>query len=74
MNTFELTPDGPPCMPYPWRLAPGDVALGDVAPGDVALGDVALKALRVSESRYRRLFETARDAILHWSPWSIGAQ
>jgi PAS domain S-box-containing protein len=29
-----------------------------------ALGNRALKALRVSESRYRRLFETARDGIL----------
>ncbi|MGP1676804.1 MAG: diguanylate cyclase domain-containing protein [Burkholderiales bacterium] len=29
-----------------------------------APGDRALKALRVSESRYRRLFETARDGIL----------
>ena len=29
-----------------------------------ALTDGALKALRVSESRYRRLFETARDGIL----------
>ena len=29
-----------------------------------ALGDRALKALRVSENRYRRLFETARDGIL----------
>ncbi|MHB8666465.1 MAG: diguanylate cyclase domain-containing protein [Burkholderiales bacterium] len=29
-----------------------------------AAGDRALKALRVSESRYRRLFETARDGIL----------
>ena len=29
-----------------------------------ALSDRALKALRVSESRYRRLFETARDGIL----------
>jgi PAS domain S-box-containing protein len=28
------------------------------------LGDPALRALRVSESRYRRLFETARDGIL----------
>ena len=28
------------------------------------LGDVALKSLRMSESRYRRLFETARDGIL----------
>jgi len=27
-------------------------------------GDVALKSLRISESRYRRLFETARDGIL----------
>ena len=27
-------------------------------------GDLALKALRVSESRYRRLFESARDGIL----------
>ena len=30
----------------------------------VAQNDVALKALRVSESRYRRLFETAQDGIL----------
>jgi PAS domain S-box-containing protein len=29
-----------------------------------APGDLALKALRVSESRYRRLFETAQDGIL----------
>src|SRR5450830_1902127 len=29
-----------------------------------ALSNRALKALRVSESRYRRLFETARDGIL----------
>jgi len=29
-----------------------------------AIDDLALKALRVSESRYRRLFETARDGIL----------
>lgn len=29
-----------------------------------APGDLALKALRVSESRYRRLFESARDGIL----------
>lgn len=28
------------------------------------LSDVALKALKMSESRYRRLFETARDGIL----------
>ena len=28
------------------------------------LSDVALKALKLSESRYRRLFETARDGIL----------
>ena len=28
------------------------------------LSDVALKSLRMSESRYRRLFETARDGIL----------
>src|ERR1017187_9753808 len=29
-----------------------------------AISDRGLKALRVSESRYRRLFETARDGIL----------
>jgi PAS domain-containing protein len=29
-----------------------------------ALGDSAGEALRVSESRYRRLFETAQDGIL----------
>jgi len=29
-----------------------------------AMSDLALKALRVSESRYRRLFESARDGIL----------
>ena len=29
-----------------------------------APGDLAREALRVSESRYRRLFETARDGIL----------
>ena len=29
-----------------------------------AQSDRALKALRVSEARYRRLFETARDGIL----------
>ncbi len=29
-----------------------------------ALGDAALKSLLISESRYRRLFETARDGIL----------
>ena len=28
------------------------------------LGDLAQEAMRVSESRYRRLFETARDGIL----------
>jgi PAS domain S-box-containing protein len=28
------------------------------------LSDAALKALKLSESRYRRLFETARDGIL----------
>ena len=32
--------------------------------GRDAPGDGALKVLRVSESRYRRLFETARDGIL----------
>jgi PAS domain S-box-containing protein len=32
--------------------------------GPDAPGDLALKALRVSESRYRRLFETAQDGIL----------
>jgi PAS domain S-box-containing protein len=30
----------------------------------IALNDAALKALRVSESRYRRLFEAAQDGIL----------
>ncbi len=29
-----------------------------------ASDDASLKALRVSESRYRRLFETAQDGIL----------
>lgn len=28
------------------------------------MSNLAVKALRVSESRYRRLFETARDGIL----------
>jgi diguanylate cyclase (GGDEF)-like protein/PAS domain S-box-containing protein len=36
----------------------------DMAPATDAPGDRALKALRVSESRYRRLFEAARDGIL----------
>lgn len=34
------------------------------APAPEAIDDLALKALRISESRYRRLFETARDGIL----------
>jgi PAS domain-containing protein len=29
-----------------------------------ALSDAAREALRISESRYRRLFETAQDGIL----------
>jgi diguanylate cyclase (GGDEF)-like protein/PAS domain S-box-containing protein len=33
-------------------------------PSADALSDLALKSLRISESRYRRLFETARDGIL----------
>ncbi|MDP2224463.1 bifunctional diguanylate cyclase/phosphodiesterase [Nitrosomonas sp.] len=33
-------------------------------PTSNAMSDLALKALRVSESRYRRLFESARDGIL----------
>ena len=36
----------------------------DMASATGAPADPALKALRVSESRYRRLFETARDGIL----------
>ena len=36
----------------------------DMASATDAPGDRALKALRVSESRYRRLFEAARDGIL----------
>ena len=36
----------------------------DVASATDAPGDRALKALRLSESRYRRLFEAARDGIL----------
>ncbi len=33
-------------------------------PTSKSMSDLALKALRVSESRYRRLFESARDGIL----------
>ena len=33
-------------------------------PTSKTMSDLALKALRVSESRYRRLFESARDGIL----------
>lgn len=33
-------------------------------PAPDALGDLAHEALRISESRYRRLFETAQDGIL----------
>jgi PAS domain S-box-containing protein len=33
-------------------------------PSTDVLSDLALKSLRISESRYRRLFETARDGIL----------
>ena len=36
----------------------------DIISNTDAPGDLALKALRVSESRYRRLFETAQDGIL----------
>ena len=36
----------------------------DMASATDAPGDPTLKALRVSESRYRRLFEAARDGIL----------
>lgn len=35
-----------------------------IASSIVAYGDLALAALRISESRYRRLFETAQDGIL----------
>ena len=34
------------------------------SPASNALHSAALQALRVSESRYRRLFEAARDGIL----------
>lgn len=38
--------------------------MGNEKFAQVALDNAALKALRVSELRYRRLFETARDGIL----------
>ncbi len=39
-------------------------ALGSLAREAVRVSDLAGEALRVSESRYRRLFETAQDGIL----------
>jgi PAS domain S-box-containing protein/putative nucleotidyltransferase with HDIG domain len=39
-------------------------ALGQLARETLRVSDLAIEALRVSESRYRRLFETALDGIL----------
>jgi hypothetical protein len=39
-------------------------ALGNLAREAVRVSDLARAALKVSESRYRRLFETALDGIL----------
>lgn len=43
---------------------PHSQVLPDKAPTATTLNGASLKALRVSESRYRRLFETAQDGIL----------
>ena len=45
-------------------IAAASHALGDLAREAVRISDLAREALRRSESRYRRLFETAQDGIL----------
>jgi PAS domain S-box-containing protein len=50
---------------FPQAIAPAALdALGNLALEAVRVSDLARAALKVSESRYRRLFETAQDGIL----------
>jgi PAS domain S-box-containing protein len=50
---------------FPQAIAPTALdALGNLALEAVRVSDLARAALKVSESRYRRLFETAQDGIL----------
>lgn len=52
------------CNPKPKNTLRTSLLTPTQTPISNAMSDLALKALRVSESRYRRLFESARDGIL----------
>jgi PAS domain-containing protein len=56
-NSLKIAPQA---VPAPVALD----ALGNLALEAVRVSDLARAALKVSESRYRRLFETALDGIL----------